>query len=458
MDRRDFEGYGYVKSISRPVQPSRRQQSASAQTQSLGRVIPGLKLRSPKLRLYRVYARPLTRLAAAAKDLHIMTEFRPRADTALPAVDDLVAAWAPAEPLHCIRPAAATRAAADFVATFPGDVLYAVKCNPDPVVLRALWDGGVRHFDCASLAEVALVHGMFPAADIHFMHPIKSRPAIARAYRDHGVRDFVLDSAAELAKILHETRDRATGDQATGDAADLGLVVRIALPAGPARYDLSGKFGAEPAEAVALLRAARTHATRLGVSFHVGSQCLDPLAWRAAIRVAGAVVREAGVAVEVLDVGGGFPVTYPDAAPPPLGAFVAEIEAAVEALDLPGLQLWAEPGRALAADAMSLVVQVQGRRDAMLFINDGIYGSLSDAGAPGFRYPARLLRASASPLAAFGFFGPTCDSADRMAGPFLLPSDACEGDWIEIATLGAYGACLRTGFNGLGQGMTVEVR
>jgi len=377
-----------------------------------------------------------------------MTEFRPRADSALPAVDDLVAAWAPAEPLHCIRPAAAMRAAADFVAAFPGDVLYAVKCNPDPSVLRALWDGGVRHFDCASLAEVALVHGLFPAAEIHFMHPIKSRPAIASAYRDHGVRDFVLDSAAELAKILHET----------GDASDLGLVVRIALPAGPARYDLSGKFGAEADEAVALLRAARPLARRLGVSFHVGSQCLDPLAWRAAIGLAGAIVREAGVAIELLDVGGGFPAAYPDAVPPPLGAFMAEIEAAADALAIPGLRLWAEPGRALVAGAMSLVVQVQGRRDGMLFINDGIYGSLSDAGAPGFRYPARLLRTSASPLAAFGFFGPTCDSADRMAGPFLLPSDAREGDWIEIATLGAYGACLRTGFNGLGQGMTVEVR
>ncbi len=377
-----------------------------------------------------------------------MTEFRPRADTALPAVDDLVAAWRPSEPLHCIRPAGASRAAADFVAAFPGDVLYAVKCNPDPSVLRALWDGGVRHFDCASIAEVALVRSLLPTADIHFMHPVKSRPAIAQAYHDHGVRDFVFDSAAELGKILHET----------GDASDLGLMVRIALPAGPARYDLSGKFGAEPEKAAALLRAARPLARTLGVSFHVGSQCLDPLAWRAAIRLAGAVVRQAGVAIEVLDVGGGFPVAYPDAAPPPLGAFVAEIEAAADSLGLPNLRLWAEPGRALAAGAMSLVVQVQGRRGGMLFINDGIYGSLSDAGAPGFRYPARLLRASTAPVQDFGFFGPTCDSADRMAGPFPLPADVREGDWIEIATLGAYGACLRTGFNGLGQGMTVEVR
>jgi ornithine decarboxylase len=377
-----------------------------------------------------------------------MSQLRSRAATALPAVDDLVAALRPTEPMHCIRPEAATRAGQEFVAAFPGDVLYAVKCNPDPAVLRALWEGGVRHFDCASIAEVALVRGLFPGAAIYFMHPVKSRPAIAQAFADFGVRDFVFDSAAELQKIRQET----------ANDAGLGLILRIALPAGPARYDLSGKFGAEAAEAVALLRAARPLTARLGVSFHVGSQCLDPLAWRMAIARAGAIVREAGVPIEVLDVGGGFPAAYPDAAPPPLGAFMAEIEAAADALDMPGLKLWAEPGRALVAGAMSLVVQVQGRRGRMLFINDGIYGSLSDAGLPGFRYPARLLRPSTALLEDVGFFGPTCDSADRMEGPFPLPADAAEGDWIEIGQLGAYGACLRTGFNGLGQGITVEVR
>jgi ornithine decarboxylase len=377
-----------------------------------------------------------------------MSLLRARAATALPSIDDLVSALRPAEPMHCVRPVAIVAAAEAFVAGFPGDVLYAVKCNPEPAVLRALAAGGIEHFDCASLAEVALVRSLLPRAAIHFMHPVKSRLAIASAYREHGVRDFVFDSPEELAKILQET----------GNAGGLGLVVRIALPAGPARYDLSGKFGAEPEEAAALLRAARPHAERLGVSFHVGSQCLDPLAWRTAIAVAGSVIRQAGVPVDLLDVGGGFPVAYPDAAPPPLGAFFAEIEAAAEALGLPHLRLWAEPGRALAAGGMSLVVQVQGRRGTMLFINDGIYGSLSDAGAPGFRYPTRLLRRSEAPVEQVGFFGPTCDSADRMAGPFLLPSDAREGDWIEIGQLGAYGACLRTGFNGFDRGMTVEVR
>ena len=264
--------------------------------------------------------------------------------------------------------------------------MYAVKCNPEPAVLQALWDGGVHHFDCASSAgSRARGRACSRVAEIHFMHPVKSRQAIAEAYTVHGVRDFVLDSATELDKILAETG---------GSRDALGLVVRLALPAGPAKSDLSGKFGAWPDEAAALLRAARPHARTLGVSFHVGSQCLEPLAWRRAIKLAGETIRAAGVAVEVLDVGGGFPVAYPGQVPPPLGAFFAEIEAGVEALDMPGLVLWAEPGRALVASGTSVVVQVQLRRGRVLYINDGVFGSLSDAGPPGFRYPTRLLRAS----------------------------------------------------------------
>jgi ornithine decarboxylase len=384
-----------------------------------------------------------------------MSQLRPRATVrvtntaALPCVDDAVAVHRPADPLICVRPATLRRTASTFLAAFPGQVLYAVKCNPDPTVLRALHEAGVRHFDCASIAEIRTVRDLFPAADIHFMHPIKARPAIAEAYTMHGVRTFVLDSADELAKIRQET----------GNAADLGLVVRLALPPGGAYYDLSGKFGAVHDDAVHLLRAARTIAARLGVSFHVGSQCTDPLAWRRAIQRVGLAVREAGVTLDILDVGGGFPVAYPGMDVPPLGAFMAEIEGAVDdlALSAPPL-LWAEPGRALVADGTSVVVQVQGRRGTNLFINDGIYGSLSDAGAAGFRYPVRLLRPSTAEHQAFAFFGPTCDSLDHMRGPFPLPDDVREGDWIEIGQLGAYGAALRTVFNGFAASTQILVR
>ncbi len=382
-------------------------------------------------------------------------DIRAPAAAALPRVDDLIASLRPEDPVHCLRPDVLAQTARDFAAAFPGTVLYAVKCNADPAVLRALRDGGIRHFDCASPKEVALVRSMFPDAAIHFMHPVKARGAIREAWARHGVRDFVLDSAGELAKLLAETA-------ATGVAGELGLIVRLALPKSGAVIDLSGKFGASLQEAVALLRAARPHAARLGVSFHVGSQCLDPLAWRQALDITGQVIRAAGVAIDIVDVGGGFPVAYPGVQPPPLGAFLAEIEAGFERLGLDGAELWAEPGRALVAGGGSVVVQVQQRRGDALYVNDGVYGSLADAGALGFCYPVRRIRPDAQAgtedrLVPFSFYGPTCDSADAMRGPFPLPADIAEGDWIEIGQLGAYGASLRTGFNGFDQARVVEV-
>jgi len=300
------------------------------------------------------------------------------------------------------------------------------------------------------------VRRLFPGADIHFMHPVKSRSAIREAWIVNGVRDFVLDSADELRKILEET--------GTPEAARLGvrpgLFVRLALPETGAAINLSKKFGADFATAVDLLRAARPHAGKLGVAFHVGSQCTDPLAWRDALALAGEVIRAAGVRVEVIDVGGGFPAAYPDIDPPPLGAFMAEIDAAFDRLNLPGVKLWAEPGRALVAGGSSVVVQVQLRKGNMLYINDGVYGALADAGALKFRFPTRLLRRGVTPGAPdapFGFFGPSCDSLDVMHGPFILPDDVAEGDWIEIGQLGAYGTCLRTAFNGFDRAALVEV-
>ncbi|MBP0466154.1 type III PLP-dependent enzyme [Roseomonas sp. PWR1] len=388
-----------------------------------------------------------------------MTQIRPRGAVAplrrpaslprRPTVDAVIAALQPEEPLHCLRPQAVTEAARAFAAAFPGDVLYAVKCNAEPAMLRAVAAGGIAHFDCASDAEVRLVRTMFPDAAIHFMHPVKSRAAIRAAWGQCGVRDFVLDTDAELSKILEVT-----------GGGDLGLVVRLALPKGSAAYDLSGKFGATPAEAAALLRAARPHAARLGLSFHVGSQCLDPSAWTRAMALAAEVIAASGVAVEIVDVGGGFPVAYPGSTPPPLADFMEAIRAGAALLP-EGVRLWAEPGRALVAGGASVVLQVQQRRGDALYVNDGVYGALSDAGAPGFRFPHRLVRAGGEPVATvtrdFTLFGPTCDSADVMKGPWTLPADVREGDWIEVGQLGAYGTALRTAFNGFDRAHVTEV-
>ncbi|MBV9521463.1 MAG: type III PLP-dependent enzyme [Alphaproteobacteria bacterium] len=382
---------------------------------------------------------------------------RPLGRAAFPSIDAVVAHARPTDPLLCLRPAAIASAARRFVDSFPGDVLYAVKCNPEPRVLRAVWAGGVRHFDCASLAEVARVRKLLPAAEVHFMHPVKSRPAIREAFHSYDVTDFAFDSAYELAKILQE----AVPVGLVGDPPVLGLFVRLALPKGDAVYDLSGKFGASLDETVELLRAARPHAARLGIAFHVGSQCLDPTAYARAMALAGEAIAKSGVPVDIVDVGGGFPVSYPEMEPPTLGDYMAAIAAAAAKLAT-GVRLWAEPGRALVAGGGSVVVQVQLRRGETLFVNDGVYGNLSDAGALGFRFPARRIRLGEAdtdngPFIDFALFGPTCDSADRMRGPFRLPADMREGDWVELGQLGAYGACLRTGFNGFGRADLVEV-
>jgi ornithine decarboxylase len=402
------------------------------------------------------------RLRTAVSPLRRQFEFadpirRQGQEPGLPWIDEVVAAQRPSEPLHCIRPATIISSAQSFVQQFRGDVLYAVKCNPDPRVLHSLWQGGIRHYDCASPAEVALVRQMFSAAHIHYMHPIKSREAIAEAICRHGVSDFAFDSSHELDKILDVYR--STG----GTSAGLGLILRLAVANTGALHDLSGKFGACAEQAAGLLVAARAHAARLGLSFHVGSQCLAPRAYGDAVEACSQAIARAGVPVEVLDVGGGFPTPYVECSPPPLGAYFAEIEGALTRCNLAGrTALWAEPGRALVASGASVVVQVQLRRGDVLYINDGVYGSLSDAGRPGLRFPARLVRPDRmeldAPSAAFRLFGPTCDTLDYMAGPFLLPQDVREGDWIEIGQMGAYGGALRTAFNGFDRARMVEVR
>lgn len=349
----------------------------------------------------------------------------------------------PENPVLCLRPQVARDAARRFVGRFPGDVFYAVKANPSPGMLDALHDGGVRHFDVASLAEVELVRRRFPDAELALMHPVKSRHLIRTAWHEHGVRTFSLDSFDELDKIRSEL----------GPVDELGLVVRLAVPDGDSSICLSRKFGIQPAEAAELLLACRRVARHVGIAFHVGSQAMRPEAFEDALEVAAQVIRRAGVVVDVIDVGGGFPCAYPGLVPPPLERYLAAIERGWERLPAPdNCRLWCEPGRALCAPAASLLVRVELRKGRSLYLNDGTYGSLFDAGTPRFVYPVRRIRVDApeppAPLDQFEFYGPTCDGLDHMPGPFSLPADIREGDWVEIGMLGAYSATMRTAFNG----------
>jgi len=365
---------------------------------------------------------------------------------------DLVRERSPERPVALVRPDAVGTAARWFRNTFTGDVLYAVKANPSPWVIREVARSGVAGFDVASIAEIELVRAHAPDARLAFMHPVKSRAAIAAAYADHGVRTFALDSHEELAKIL----------DATGGAGDLNLIVRLAVDAPGAAYALSGKFGVASVDAPALLLDARRATQELmGVSFHVGSQCMRPSAFQAAMaQVSRALVR-AGVFADVVDVGGGFPSVYPGMVPPDLSEYVAAIDRGfAEMMVHETTELWCEPGRALVAEGSSLLTRVELRKGDALYLNDGAYGSLFDAAHVKWPFPVKRLRVAEETGAAlrpFHFYGPTCDSADHMPGPFWLPEDVREGEHVEIGMLGAYGVAMSTRFNGFGELETVQV-
>ncbi len=360
----------------------------------------------------------------------------------------LAAEVRPSQPVTLLRPHAARRAAKYFCEKFPGKALYAVKSNPSPELIRLLWESGITHFDVASLKEVRLVRANAPQATLCFMHPVKAPEAIAEAYFEHGVRTFSLDSHEELAKIV----------AATKGATDLTLCVRLRVSSGHSKLSLASKFGVSVEDSAPLLMATRQAADALGICFHVGSQAMSPQAYAEAMALVRAAIVQAGVTVDVVDVGGGFPSIYPGMVPPDLGSYFQVIKTHYEALPISySAELWCEPGRALCAEYASVVVRVERRRGDVLYINDGAYGSLFDAAHVDWRFPVKLLRGSSAKTMPFSFYGPTCDDMDFMRGPFELPADIQPGDYVEIGMLGAYGAAMRTDFNGFQSDLTVIV-
>jgi ornithine decarboxylase len=354
----------------------------------------------------------------------------------------LISVQKPERPVLAVRPHAAAKAARWFISNFPGDVAYAYKANSSVFLLGALYGAGIHHFDVASLAELEDAVTI-PGVQLHFMHPVKSRLAIRRAY-ELGVRTFSLDSEDELRKIHDETNG----------ARDLALFVRIAVPAKNSRVPLERKFGITGAKAARLLVKARQVAAELGICFHVGSQTTTPDAYLTALGEVHKLIVKAGVVVDRLDVGGGFPSRYPDSEPAPLISFIDTIKAGIETLPVrEDVRVMCEPGRALVAEAESLIVRVDARRGDDLFINDGAYGTLYDAAHLGFIFPTRLVSrpvAAGEPMIPYSFYGPTCDSIDFMKGPFVLPASIQEGDYIEIGNIGAYGRAIGGKFNGYG--------
>ncbi len=366
-------------------------------------------------------------------------------------VNELVNTLKPVNPIYCIRPETIKNSIKIFKDKFPGKVLYAVKTNPNEYVLKHIIKSGIDRFDVASINEVKLIRRLNPKSKLYFMHPIKCREDIASAYFDYNVRDFSLDTKEELMKILESTKN----------AKDLNLFVRVAVSNEHAELDLSRKFGALTSEALGLVRLCRQHAKKLGISFHVGSQCMHKISFSKGLKEISNIIKKTKIIPDTINVGGGFPSIYPDLKPEPLENYFNEIKLGLNRLKLEKMpEIICEPGRALVAESGSTIVRVNLRKKNKLYINDGTYGSLFDAGVPNFILPSRLItngRVQSKKITAFQFYGPTCDSLDYMKGPFLLPNNVKEGDYIELGQLGAYGLTFRTKFNGFYSDSIVEL-
>ena len=366
-------------------------------------------------------------------------------------VDELVNQLKPTEPVYCIRRNSIRLASRFFQNKFPGKILYAVKTNPHPVVLQTLLDSGIKHYDVASIKEIETIKNLNPEVECSYMHTVKSREDIKEAYFKYNIKTFALDTKDELIKII----------ESTNHAKDLRLFVRVSVSNEHAEIDLSKKFGAITSEAAGLLRLGKQYAYKLGLSFHVGSQCMHPISYAKGISEIGNIIKRTKIVPDIINVGGGFPTIYPDLVPQPMQSYFDEIKKGFKNLKLQKLpEIICEPGRSLVAESGSTIVRVNLRKKQKLYINDGTYGTLFDAGTPNIVYPSRVIkngRVISKKLTSFDFYGPTCDSMDYMKGPFILPNNIKENDYIELGQLGAYGLTFRTQFNGFYSDQIFEV-
>ena len=366
-------------------------------------------------------------------------------------VEELINQLKPSEPIYCIRKKSIQLASKFFRNKFPGKILYAVKTNPNRFVLKTIIESGIKNFDVASINEIKTIRDIDKSAKCAYMHTIKSRESIKEAYFKYDVKAYSLDSKDELIKII----------ESTNQAKDLELFVRVAVSNEHAEIDLSKKFGAIPSEAAGLLRLTKQYAKKIGLSFHVGSQCMHPISYSKGIAEIGNIIKRTKIIPNFINVGGGFPTIYPDLVPQSIQSYFEEIKSSLESLKLEKLpEIICEPGRAIVAESGSTIVRVNLRKKQKLHINDGTYGTLFDAGFPNIVYPSKLItngRAISKKLTAFDFYGPTCDSMDYMKGPFILPNNIKENDYIELGQLGAYGLTFRTDFNGLYSNNIFEV-
>jgi ornithine decarboxylase len=376
--------------------------------------------------------------------------------TALPhyaSVQDMIRHLRPDFPVYCVDVARLRNNVREFVEHFPGTTLFAVKCNPQTHVLGIIHAAGIDHYDVASIGEIEHVGRQFPAARMFYMHPVKTVSSIAAAYRDFHVREFVVDHIDELCKIPLAIAAAGGG---YGNAPRVRVFVRIKTrPAAGTSFVLSRKFGAEHDQAVQLLREVERLGYAAGIAFHVGSQCTTTAPYTEALDDAFRIVAASGVRISAVDVGGGFPAYYPGVNAPPLPDYFNVIAGGLEQFRAGenGIDVFCEPGRAIVASAVSIVTQVHLKKDNMLYLNDGFYGSLVEANqAEGSIRLSGQTFTEAGPRSGeaqlYSLYGPTCDSLDALGDAVWLAGDTAMNDWVVFDHMGAYSNALVTEFNG----------
>jgi ornithine decarboxylase len=357
-------------------------------------------------------------------------------------IPDLLRLSDPQQPVYCIYPHVYDASTKHFLHGFPGRVLYAVKANNHPAVIETLYAAGVRHFDCASIAEIKLVSELCADCTAYFMNPIRFTGDARTAQQQHRVRHFVIDHRSGLAPLIDEI-----------DPKSSVIFARMAVSHESAQSDLSAKFGAQPDEIPALLRAISNSGAEAALAFNVGSGVEDPLAYEYAIGVARDVLTKVPFKIRLLDIGGGFPKSYPGLPVPELDEYFSSTQNAAGELSLADDgELLAEPGRALSAPGMSAITRVLLRKPDRIYINDGLYGIFWELRFKAhLQYPFRVYRNGQlleGDTRALRIFGPTCDSEDELPAELELPVDIDVGDHIEFGNIGAYSLSGRSDFNG----------
>ncbi|MFB2594067.1 type III PLP-dependent enzyme [Paracoccus sp. p4-l81] len=350
----------------------------------------------------------------------------------------------PENPVMVFAPTVLQATARRFIAGFPGLVTYAVKSNPDEMVIQNLIAAGIKGFDVASPAEIDLIGRLAPGAARHYHNPVRAGFEIAHAVAA-GIKAWSVDSHSELDKLLAQV-----------PAEGCEISPRFKLPVTGAAYDFGAKFGATPDRAAELLSRVAKAGFIPSLTFHPGTQCTDPAAWETYIRTAAEIAQMADVRIARLNVGGGFPSHRVNAITPELEAIFDLIgSVAAEVFGDNGPQLVCEPGRGLVADSFALVTRVKALRDDNhVFLNDGVYGGLMELPMIGNIDRIQVLSPEGTPrdaeIVPRIVFGPTCDSVDRLPGELALPGDLAEGDYILFHGAGAYSNATNTRFNGFG--------